>query len=408
MTDRSLLNAPVLMTLVLAASAASAQQPGNPADSVIAANIASRGGRVRLESVRTEELRGHISFSGGPAHPMAVDMARPDRIRTEITLDGGRMIQAYDGKVAWMINPVGSPGDTAPHVLPAGEAANIAAGGDMDGPLLDYAAKGNRVTYAGLDTADGRPAYRLDVVTGRGLDDSYYIDAVSHLQIKWRGHRVMNGKPVVFVSFFRDYRPVDGVMIAFRIDSSTEGQAGGQSITIDTVRMNAQIPPAEFSMPASGVASQARGTVIEDSLYSPALGVSKRFLAYLPPSYAHDSARRYPVAYYLHGTGGNERSWVAGLSIDSVLDSLVSAGMPEMIVVMPDGDNGFYHTWRASPDYQTCLRARAALLGGELPTDFCVRHMRYDEYLVDDLVARVDSAYRTIANREHRAVAGLS
>lgn len=396
------------MTVVFAASAATAQQPGNAADSVIAANIASRGGRARLESVRTEQLRGHISFSGGPAHPMAVDMARPDRIRTEITLDGGRIIQAYDGKVAWMINPAGSPGATAPHVLPAGEAANVAAGGEMDGPLVDYAAKGNRVTFAGIDTADGRPAYRLDVVTAGGLDDSYYIDTVSHLQAKWRGHRVMNGKPVVFVSFFRDYRSIDGVMIAFRIDSSTEGQAGGQSITLDTVRMNAQIPPAEFSMPASGVVSRARGTVTEDSLYSPALGVSKRFIVYLPPSYTHDSARRYPVAYYLHGTGGNERSWVIGLAIDSVLDSLVSAGMPEMIVVMPDGDNGYYHTWRRSPDYETCLRARAALLGGELPTDYCVRHMRYDDYIVHDLVAHVDSAYHTLGNGGHRAVAGLS
>jgi enterochelin esterase-like enzyme len=357
---------------------------------------------TRLEAVRTQQLRGSISFAGGPAHPFAVDMARPDRIRTEITLDSGQIVQAYDGKVGWTVNAgPGAGSDTSAHVLPAGEARNIAAGGDMDGPLVDYAEKGNRVTCAGLDTADGRTAYRLDVVTAAGLEDSYYIDTTSHLQTKWRGHRVMNGRPVVFVSFFRDYRPVDGIMIAFRIDSGTEGQRGGQSITIDTARVNVPLPSDEFVMPG-------RGTVVEDSLYSTALGVSKRFLVYLPKSYAHDSARRYPVAYYLHGTGGNERSWVAGLAIDSVLDSLITAGLPEMIVVMPDGDNGFYHTWRTSPDYQTCLRRRAARLGGELPTDYCVRHMRYDDYIAHDLVARVDSAYRTVANGSHRAVAGLS
>jgi enterochelin esterase-like enzyme len=153
---------------------------------------------------------------------------------------------------------------------------------------------------------------------------------------------------------------------------------------------------------------QLRGTVVQDSLYSPALGVTKTFLVYLPPSYDTGTTRRYPVAYYLHGTGGTERSWVEGLAIDSVLDSLVTSGMPEMIVVMPDGDNGFYHTWKKSPDYQTCLRRRVVLFGRELPTDYCVRHMRYDDYIAHDLVARVDSAYRTIADGRRRAVAGLS
>lgn len=174
-----------------------------------------------------------------------------------------------------------------------------------------------------------------------------------------------------------------------------------------------------FAVPASraqvaGVAQsgsaapQMRGIVVEDSLYSRALGVSKKFIVYLPRSYVRDSARRYPVAFYLHGTGGTERSWVVGLAIDSVLDSLITGGMPEMIVVMPDGDNGFYHTWQKSPDYETCLRRRAVLLGGELPTDYCVRHMRYDDYIAHDLVARVDSVYRTVADGRHRAVAGLS
>lgn len=401
MTARSRLIPLAVMALLLSATVARAQRPAVSVDSVIAMSVASRGGLARLRSVRTQEMRGHISFADGPPHPFAVDMARPGRIRTEITLDGGRLVQAYDGNVAWMINPAGPRNDTVPHVLPPGEADNIAAGGDMDGPLVDYADKGNRVTLAGLDTADGRPAYRLEVVTAAGLKDTYYIDTASHLQTKWQGHRVMNGEPVVFVSFFRDYRPVDGIMIAFRIDSGTEGRPGGQSIAIDTVRLNATLSASEFVMPG-------RGTVREDSLYSPALGVSKKSLVYLPRSYSWDSSRRYSVAYYLHGTGGNERSWVVGLAIDSVLDSLVTAGMPEMIVVMPDGDNGFYHTWRTSPDYQTCLRRRAALLGGELPTDYCVRHMRYDDYIARDLVAHVDSVYRTKADGKHRAVAGLS
>jgi outer membrane lipoprotein-sorting protein len=239
----------VFATLLLPTSGHS-QEVAHTADAVIAANVAARGGLLRLDSVRTQELRGHISFSSGLVHPFAVDLARPGKIRTEITLDGGRIVQAYDGSTGWTIDPVQVQNDTTPHLLAAGEAQNVAAGGDMDGPLIHYAEKGNHVTFAGIDTADGRPAYQLDVVTAAGLHDVYYIDKVSHLQTKWRGKRVMNGAPVVFESFFRDYRSVNGVMFAFKVDSGTEGQPGGQHIVLATIKLNESLPDAEFSMPS--------------------------------------------------------------------------------------------------------------------------------------------------------------
>ena len=249
MLDRTRMIAWATASTLALTSPLHAQKRVMTTDGVIAANIASRGGMARLEAVRTEQLRRHISFSAGAPRPFAADLARPNRIRTMITLDGGRIVQAYDGKLAWEVNPLQFPNDTTPHVLPAGEAQNIAAGGDMDGPLVHYAEKGNQVTYAGIDTADGHAAYRLNVVTAAGLRDTYYIDTTSHLQTKWEGHRVMNGAPVVFVSFFRDYRPVNGVMFAFQIESGTEGHAGGQRITLDTVELDAPVPDQEFAMP---------------------------------------------------------------------------------------------------------------------------------------------------------------
>ena len=146
---------------------------------------------------------------------------------------------------------------------------------------------------------------------------------------------------------------------------------------ITAVAATALAPCLSVAQPTGAVphTAIARGTVIEDSLYSPALGVSKRFIVYLPASYATDNVRRYPVAYYLHGTGGNERSWVVGLAIDSVADSLFDHGTSPMILVMPDGDNGYYHTWQTSPDYATCMKWRALLPYGEPAADYCVRRM---------------------------------
>jgi hypothetical protein len=229
------------------------------ADQVIAANIAARGGLARVTSVRSETLTGHITFADGVAHPLLVHLARPNRVRTEITLDGGRIVQAYDGRVAWAMNTASTQGDTAAQVLPLDQTQNIAAGADMDGPLTHHAEKGNRVTLAGIDTADGRPAYKLNVVTASGLADTYYIDTTSHLQTKWQGHRTMNAKPVVFESYFRDYRPVNGVMFAFTIASGIEGEAGGQTITLDSVQLDKVMPDSDFTMPKRSVAPAPRG-----------------------------------------------------------------------------------------------------------------------------------------------------
>ena len=152
-------------------------------------------------------------------------------------------------------------------------------------------------------------------------------------------------------------------------------------------------------------ADTARGEVRPDSLRSSALGVQKRLLVYLPPSYHCESARRYPVAYYLHGAWGAEGDWVAQGHIDRAMDSLVAAGLPEMLLVLPDGDDGWYTTWNALNNTAAC---RADTARREPATTYCVPWPKYDEYIARELVAHIDSAYRTVARRGHRGIAGLS
>lgn len=143
-----------------------------------------------------------------------------------------------------------------------------------------------------------------------------------------------------------------------------------------------------------------------DSFYTPALGVSKHYVVYLPPSYATSPTRTYPVVYFLHGGPGTERSWVDDLHLDVTLDSLVAAGKPEIIAVFPDGDFSYYMTWLVSPDYATCLAKGA--VGSEDAHAYCVHSMRYDTYITNDLVRHVDSLYRTIPDARHRGIAGYS
>lgn len=129
-------------------------------------------------------------------------------------------------------------------------------------------------------------------------------------------------------------------------------------------------------------------------------------MVWLPPSYATQQARRYPVAFYLHGAGGDESNWLNQGRLASTLDSLVAAGAPEMIVVMPDGDDGFYTTWNFLGDWPGCRRTRPP--NAEPADSYCVPWPHYDDYIARDLVAFIDARYRTRAGRQHRGIAGLS
>jgi S-formylglutathione hydrolase FrmB len=152
-------------------------------------------------------------------------------------------------------------------------------------------------------------------------------------------------------------------------------------------------------------ADPSQGSVRPDTLWSQSLGARKEFVVYLPPSYGSEPARRYPVVYYLHGLTGNQWDWVRNGSLDGTMDSLVESGAPEMIIVMPDGDDGWFTTWNTLGSYADCKRRPPEREAAE---SYCVPWPHYDEYIARDLVAYVDSTYRTIADGAHRGIAGLS
>lgn len=156
---------------------------------------------------------------------------------------------------------------------------------------------------------------------------------------------------------------------------------------------------------ASVLAAQ-RGTVHTDTVWSQALGTRKQLVVYLPPSYAAPDAatRRYPVAVYLHGFFGSERDWTVQGRLAATMDSLVAAGMPEMIIVMPDGDDGWWTTWHRLIDVSVCRRTPRQ----ENADTYCVPWLKYDDYVASDVVTWTDTHYRTLAQRASRAIAGLS
>jgi S-formylglutathione hydrolase FrmB len=138
---------------------------------------------------------------------------------------------------------------------------------------------------------------------------------------------------------------------------------------------------------------------------SAALGVTKNVVVYLPGGYDAAPAKRWPVYYFLHGLGGDETSWTAGGHLDEVADRL---GV-QAIIVMPDADNSFYTDAVTPIDYDACLKTGAGML---IPTQprkqTCVRTAAYEAWITKDLIAWVDTTYRTLATRDARGIAGFS
>lgn len=191
---------------------------------------------------------------------------------------------------------------------------------------------------------------------------------------------------------------VSGIPAGIATDRSVPPMAGAHTGRA----VDAELPSAYPLRPRSA------SRVAADSFWSPALGIRKQFVVYLPPSYDASSQRRYPVAYYLHGMWGDEWNWVRSGAINRTLDSLVAGGLPEMIVVMPDGDDGWYTTWNNLGNNVECRRSKPPSRQSETVDAYCVPWPKYDDYIARDLVARVDSFYRTIASRSARGIAGLS
>jgi len=149
----------------------------------------------------------------------------------------------------------------------------------------------------------------------------------------------------------------------------------------------------------------AKGRVVTEHFASAALGVDKAVVVYLPAGYDASASARYPVLYYLHGLFGNETNWIDGGKLDAVADQL---GL-QAIVVMPDGDDSFYVNSDLPIDYAACLKDGTGLVSPMEPKRAtCVHQRRYEDYVIHDLIAWVDTTYRTIAAREGRGIAGFS
>jgi len=218
-------------------------------DDIIAKNIQARGGMDKIKSVQTIRSSGTMTMGPGMEAPGSMIVKRPDMARLEFTLQGMTAVQAYDGKDAWQIMPF--TGKKDPEAMSADEKKDLEYNADIDGPLVDYKSKGNKVELLGKEKLEGTDAYKLNVTLKNGDVVTVYLDADSYLEIKEETKRMVRGTEREIESVMGDYKEVNGMMFAFAIENGVKGGQEKEKLTLTKIELNVPVDDAIFKMPAA-------------------------------------------------------------------------------------------------------------------------------------------------------------
>lgn len=132
------------------------------------------------------------------------------------------------------------------------------------------------------------------------------------------------------------------------------------------------------------------GLVSENIYFSKLTNSFRRCFIYTPPGYNENLKTRYPVLYLQHGSFEDETGWCAQGKANLILDNLIAAKQASpMIIVM---DNG----------YAYLPQKEGAAANDKRPESV------FEAVLITEVIPMIDSKFRTMANRDHRAIAGLS
>ncbi len=219
------------------------------ADQIIAKNVEAKGGMAKLKAIKSFRMTGKAG--GGPMEvPFVMEQKRPSSFYQDVTVQNMHLIEAFDGKTGWTINPfAGYGGKKDPELMDADSLKSAQDSADIDGPLVDYKEKGNKVEYLGKEDLEGGGVHKLQVTLKTGNVKTIFLDADSFLEVKEASKRVIRGTEVETETTLGDYKEEGGVMMAHSMEMGAKGRPEKQKITIEKVEINPALDDAKFKMP---------------------------------------------------------------------------------------------------------------------------------------------------------------
>jgi hypothetical protein len=258
-------------------------QVGLSAAQIVDKNVAARGGLQAWRAVQALSLQGKLGAGGNqratlaapvpnqksvetivPRRPVEeaqlpfrMELKRGRKERFELQFNGKTAVQVYDGTNGWKLRPFLNRMEVEPYT--AQELKNASMQADLDGPLVDYVAKGSRVELVGLEKEEGRDTYKLKLTLKSGQSLHVWVDAETFLEAKVEGHpRRLDGTEHPVEIYYRDYRTVDGLRIPFVLETKVlpvakttlgfkDTPVPTEKIIIDNVAVNPKLDESRFA-----------------------------------------------------------------------------------------------------------------------------------------------------------------
>jgi len=239
----------LLVSTALIAAKGFAQDKNQPTvDELVSKNIEAKGGADALHALQSLRLSGKLLVNEGQIELAYLQTKeRPGELRTEATLQGMTQVEAYDGKEGWKISPF--QGRKDPEKMSADDLKPLMEDAEIDGPLVDWKAKGSTVDYLGTEEVDGTLAHKLKVVRKNGDVSFVYLDPDHFLEIRVLTGRVKHGAYEEVETNLGDYEKTAGVFVPTSIESGRKGDPDKQKIIIDKVEANVPVDEATFHFP---------------------------------------------------------------------------------------------------------------------------------------------------------------
>ena len=257
---------------------------------IVDKNVAARGGLQAWRGVQTMSFAGKLGAGGdkrgslptalpnGKGNklptsprlaeeaqlPFTMEMERPRKVRFELQFQGQTALQVYDGTNGWKLRPYLNRLEVEPFTADEQKTASMQT--EIDGPLVDYAAKGTKVELSGTEQIEGRDAFNLKLTLKDGRSLHIWVDAQTFLETKIEGQpRRLDGKMHPVEVYYRDYRAVSGLQIPFVLETKVlpvedtvrhikEIPYPVEKIVIDKVQVNPKLDASRFVKPHAEVA----------------------------------------------------------------------------------------------------------------------------------------------------------
>jgi outer membrane lipoprotein-sorting protein len=222
------------------------EEPPLTADQIVQKHIEALGGASRLNALQTLVVTGTASILGQAEAPLTIRIKRPNLMRLEMTFQGQKIVQAFDGMTAWTINPlIGlEPKKSSEEDTRAAQESSDFIGGT----LVDYKSKGNTVELVDKEAVEGVAVYKLKITKKSGFVEYDYLDSQTFLPVKTEGKRTQLGTEILYESKIANYKPVEGVLMPFSLSQLVNGRLA-MEITVEKMDANVPLDDGVFKIP---------------------------------------------------------------------------------------------------------------------------------------------------------------